>query len=69
MNPDLMQFANVLAVPVIGGIITWVWRLDARIFDIKASLIGRDEFHTQMQEIRTELTEIRKALMLNGYVK
>lgn len=67
MNPDLFQFVDVLAVPVIGGIILWIWKLDARVFDIKASLIDRDEFRSQMQEIRAELAEIRKALITGYY--
>lgn len=66
MSPDLIQFADVLAVPVIGGIIVWIWKLDTRVFDIKASIIGREEFRSQMQEIRAELAEIRKALLING---
>lgn len=62
MNSEILQFANVLAVPVVGGIIAWIWKLDARVFEIKASLITRDEFRDQMQEIRSELTEIRRVI-------
>lgn len=58
-----MQFVDVLAVPIIGGIIIWIWKLDARVFDIRASIIGREEFRAQMHEIRSELAEIRKALL------
>ncbi len=63
MNPDILQLVDILAVPIIGGIIIWIWKLDSRVFDIKASLIDRDEFRSQMLEIRTELAEIRKMLI------
>lgn len=65
MTPDILQFTSVLAVPVIGGIIVWIWKLDARVFDLRASIIGRDEFHVQMHELRAELAEIRKAIIDN----
>lgn len=67
MNAEILQFANVLAVPIIGGIIIWIWKLDARVFDIKASLLSRDEFRGQMQEIRSELAEIRRSLTHSRY--
>lgn len=63
MTPDLLQFADVLAVPVIGGIIVWIWKLDARVFDLRASIIGREEFRVQMQELRSEIADLRKVLL------
>lgn len=66
---ELLQIIDVLAIPIIGGIIIWIWKLDARVFDIKASLIGREEFRAQMMELRSELSEIRNVLIMKSHLK
>lgn len=63
MNAEIWQLINILGAPVIGGIIIWIWKLDSRIFEIRAALIGRDEFRNQMQEIRNEIAELRRILI------
>lgn len=63
MPPDLLQVIDVILVPVIGGIVVWIWKLDERVFDIRAALIGREEFRAQMQELRTEIADLRTAVL------
>lgn len=63
MTAEIWQLLNILGVPVIGGLIVWIWKLDSRIFEIRAALLDRDEFRNQMQEIRNEIAELRRILI------
>lgn len=62
MTGDIMAFVNVIAVPVIGGIIAWLWKLDGRIFELNRGLLTRDEFLEEMRLLRSELSDLRKAV-------
>ncbi len=62
MTADLLQFVNVIVVPVIGGVITWLWKLEQRIFDLNRDVLTRDEFLAEMHSLRAEITEFRKAV-------
>lgn len=57
---------NVVAVPVITGIIVWLWKLDARIFQISSTSLSRNEFKIEIQsihnEFRTEVQGLREDL-------
>jgi hypothetical protein len=60
MSTELLNFINIIIVPVISGIIVWMWKLDARIFDLHKSVLTREEFLEEMRVLRTEIAELRK---------
>ena len=62
MTADLLQFVNVIAVPVVGGLIIWLWKLDQRIFEISRGALTRDEFLAEMHSLRSEISELRKVV-------
>jgi len=62
MSADLLAIINIIVVPVIGGVITWLWKLEQRIFDLNRDVLTRDEFLAEMHGLRAELSELRKAV-------
>lgn len=62
MSADLLNFINIIVIPVITGIIVWLWKLDARIFDLHKTVLTREEFLEEMRGLRTEISELRKAV-------
>jgi hypothetical protein len=59
---DWWTFITVLGIPVLGGIVAWLWKLDTRIFALSASMPTREEFTQQMTELRHEIAELRRTL-------
>ena len=61
---EVWSIVSVIIVPVIAGIITWIWKLDSRLFDMQSKLLERAEFMVEVHAIREELsslyTELRK---------
>ena len=61
---EVWSIVSVIIVPVIAGIITWIWKLDSRLFDMQSKLLGRAEFMVEVHAMREELsslyTELRK---------
>ncbi len=62
MSADLLAIVNVIVVPVIGGLVTWLWKLDARLYQLNRDVLTRDEFLAEMHGLRAELSELRKAV-------
>ena len=62
MSADLLTIINVVFAPVIGGVITWVWKLEQRIFELNRDVLTRDEFLAEMHSLRAELSDLRKAV-------
>lgn len=62
MTADLLMFLNVIAIPAIGAILTWLWKLEQRIFDLNRGVLTRDEFVDEMRRLRDEITELRKVV-------
>ena len=60
MSAELLNFINIIVIPIITGIIVWMWKLDARIFDLHKSVLTREEFLEEMRGLRAELSELRK---------
>lgn len=64
ISTDLWQLVNVLGVPVVGGILVWIWKLDARVYEMRASLLSREEFVTQLRITRDDMRDQIHALQL-----
>lgn len=62
MSADLLTIVNVIVVPVICGVISWIWKLDQRVFELNRDVLTRDEFLAEMHSLRAELSELRKAV-------
>ena len=60
------QFVNIVLVPIIGGLIAWNWKLEARIFDLNRNSLNRDEFHDAINGLRSDINELRKSVN-NGH--
>lgn len=62
MSADLLAIVNVIVVPVICGVISWIWKLDARLYQLNRDVLTRDEFLAEMHGLRAELSDLRKAV-------
>ena len=52
---DLATLINVVLSPIICGILLWIWKLDARIYDQQGKMLTRDDFHRSIAELKQEL--------------
>ncbi len=59
MSTEIWQLINVIVVPVIVGIITWLWKLDVRQFELQGQVLKREEFLAEIRSIRDDLKRIR----------
>lgn len=56
---QIVAIASLIAAPVITAIVTWVWKLDARIFTLYSIVLTREEFAKAMHDLRAEIKEAR----------
>lgn len=59
---DWLQFVGLVVVPAVAALTSWVWRLDSRLFTLSQSMLGREEFLSEMRAMREDITELRKML-------
>lgn len=62
--PELWQLVDVLGVPVVGGIIVWIWKLDGRVYEMRAALLSREEFLSQLRATRDDMRDQIQALQV-----
>lgn len=57
-----IEFIAVVAVPALAALTSWVWRLDTRMFNLSQSMLGREEFLSEIRAMRVDITELRRML-------
>lgn len=62
--PELWQLVDVLGVPVVGGIIVWIWKLDGRVYEMRAALLSREEFLNQLRATRDDMRDQIQSLQV-----
>jgi hypothetical protein len=53
----ILQLLNIVAIPIIGYIITQINKLDSRIFDLQRTVLTRTEYLEEIRSIRRDLQQ------------
>ena len=56
---QFLSIASLIGLPLITALVTWVWKLDSRIFTLYSIVLTREEFVKSMAELRAELKDTR----------
>ena len=62
LNPEIWNLIALILLPVITGIIAWLWKLDDRLFALHSKMLVREEFLGEMRAFREELASLQTAL-------
>lgn len=60
--PIVDTLLGAIVVPVMTGLIIWLWKLDNRTFSMSSELLTRNEFRDEIKIVYAELVDIRKGL-------
>ena len=60
--PEIWNLIAIVLVPIITGIIAWLWKLDDRLFALHSKMLVREEFLGEMRAFREELASLQTAL-------
>ena len=60
--PIIDTLLGAIVVPIMTGLIIWLWRLDNRTFSMSTELLTRNEFRDEIKVVHAELVDIRKSL-------
>lgn len=46
---------TTILLTILGGLITWCWKLDDRVFRLSSRILTREDFYAEISELRQRI--------------